>query len=122
MNKNLPMKEEKGLVGKIKRFLKKIFYKPNQIKKEKNIEKDKSDEIKENQNENFAKNMKVEVDNSIYHELERNELFQKIRRNHELLNMLNSKQLESLSKYYDKVIEKNNEIIQNKKVKLKKVS
>ena len=79
-------------------------------------------EIKEKNFDSFINDIKIEVDNSVSQDLERNELFEKIRKNPELLDTLNSKQLENLSKYYDKVIQKNNEIIEKKKAQLKKVS
>lgn len=122
MNENLPMKIEKGIFGKIKNFFRRLFYKSSQIVEQNNIEEYKTDEIKEKKAESFVNNIKVEVDDSIQKELKRNELFQKIRKNPEMLDTLSSKQLKNLSKYYDKVIEKNNEIIENKKAKLNKVS
>lgn len=122
MNENLPIKIEKGIFGKIKNFFRRLFYKSSQIVEQNNIEEYKIDEIKEKNAESFVNNIKVEVDDSIQKELERNELFQKIRKNPEMFDTLSSKQLENLSKYYDKVIEKNNEIIENKKAKLNKVS
>lgn len=125
MNSNLPMKEETGLFGKIKNFFRNLFYKPVEVKNEEIIINDKEKNIKNIQKEKFKSFIKTDVDNSVYKELERNELFDKIRKNPDLLDTLSSKQLENLSAYYDKVIAKNNEIIKKKKTeldKLKKVS
>lgn len=124
MNEKLPIKEEKSLFGKIKNFFRNLFYKPVQIENEDCVENTDSEtmEIKEKNVDSFINDIKIEVDNSVSQDLERNELFEKIRKNPELLDTLNSKQLENLSKYYDKVIQKNNEIIEKKKAQLKKVS
>lgn len=124
MNEKLPIKEEKSLFGKIKNFFRNLFYKPVQIENEDCVENTDSEtmEIKEKNFDSFINDIKIEVDNSVSQDLERNELFEKIRKNPELLDTLNSKQLENLSKYYDKVIQKNNEIIEKKKAQLKKVS
>lgn len=122
MNENLPMKEEKGLFQKIKIFFRNLFYKPQEFENIE-IEKDKK-EIVDISNEEFHNLIKVEVDNNFQKEIQRKNLFEKIRKNQEVLNSLSNKQLEEISKYYDKVIEKNDEIIKLKKlqiVKLKKL-
>ena len=113
MNKNLPMKKNNGLFENIKSFFKRLFfkYKKNIINNQENIILTYDNDDKEK----FTNSIKLEVNTELYKEKERNELFLKIRKNPEMLNMLSVDQLDKLSKYYDKVIEKKDEIICKKR-------
>ena len=124
MNENLPMKENNGLFTKLKLFFRKLFYR---FEKKSNDEFKEKNKIEENniQKEIFPNSIVIEVDNSIQKEFQKNELFEKIINNPEVLKKLSNEQLEMFNKYANKVIEKNKEIIKTKKdeiSKLKKVS
>ena len=124
MNENLPMKENNGLFTKLKLFFRKLFYR---FEKKSNDEFKEKNMIEENniQKEIFPNSIVIEVDNSIQKEFQKNELFEKIINNPEVLKKLSNEQLEMFNKYANKVIEKNKEIIKTKKdeiSKLKKVS
>ena len=117
MNKKLPIEKEKGFLNKIKNFFKKIFFKNN--KKTLQVESNLENILEENK---FHQNIKIEVDNTdIKKDLDREELFEKIRKEPNSLQHLSNEQLEKLSKYYEQKIEKNDEIIKEKQEKLKKL-
>lgn len=126
MYENLPMKKETGIFSKIKTFFKFLFFK--KISAE-NVEEHKDNVIIPNNNVTNTKNIisefknsiKSEVNNSIQKEIERNALFEKIRKNPELIDILTDEQLKKLSVYYDTIIEKNKEIIESKKEKISKL-
>ena len=125
MNNNLPMKAETGFINKIKNFFKKLLYKNNtdkvEVQENVTIEKNIEDGKVE-----FRKSIKIDVDNSnLQQEFAREELYKNTRNNPELLQDLSIEQLEELNNYYDKKIEKNSKIIEEKEEiirKLKKVS
>lgn len=121
MNSNLPMLEEKGFINKIKQFFRKLFFKNNSNKVEIQ-EENVTETVNEENKTGFINDIKVDIDyNGMKQENERNELFTKIRNHPELLEKLSNEQLERLSDFYDKKIEINNNIIQEKKEKLKKL-
>ena len=113
MNKNLPIKKNNSLLENIKSLFKRLFfkYKKNIINNQENIILTYDNDDKEK----FTNSIKLEVNTGLYKEKERNELFLKIRKNPEMLNILSVDQLDKLSKYYDKVIEKKDEIICKKR-------
>lgn len=115
MNGNLQMKEDKGIFKKIKSFFRNLFCK-NDLTENKNEEVEKT-----TQKENFSDSIKVEVDNEFQKEIEANNLVEKIRENPEIIKTLSNEQLEELDKHYDKLIERNKQIIELKKAKLAKL-
>lgn len=119
MNNNLPMKEERGIFNRIKRFFRNLFYNSEDQNKTE-VETKKSNTIakQENDKKDFIKNIQIGVDNKAQKEIARNELFEEIRKKPERLKELTNKQLERLSEYYDQVIEKNEKIIEAKKAKI----
>lgn len=122
MNSNLPILEKKGFINKIKQFFRNLFFKHKSNKAEIQ-EKNNTETVDKEYKTSFINDIKVDIDyNHINQENERNELFKKIRNHPELLENLSNKQLERLSDFYDKKIEINNNIIQEKQKKLKKVS
>ena len=113
MNKNLPIEEQTGLLGKIKSFFRRLFFKTSKNNNEiinKNVFK-----------EQFNNILKVEDDNNVQKEKKRNKLFEKIINNQNLLNYLTKEQLKKFNAYGNKVIQKNDEIIKEKELELEKL-
>ena len=121
MNSNLPMLEEKGFINKIKQFFRNLFFK-NKSNKVEVQEENVTETVNKEYKTEFINDIKVDIDyNSMKQENERNELFTKIRNHPELLENLSNEQLERLSDFYEKKIEINNNIIQEKQEKIKKL-
>ena len=103
MNENLPVKKENSIFNNIKSFFKRLFFKyKNNLNAQNNI----SENYDNTDKDKFTNYIKVEVNNDIQKEIERKKLFKKIRKNPEMLDMLSIDQIDKLSNYYDKVIEK----------------
>lgn len=121
MNNTLPNLEEKGFINKIKQFFKNLFFK-NKFNKLENQEENVEKAVNKKYNTEFKTDIKVDIDNKrLIQEHERNEFFTKIRNNPELLQDLSNERLEMLSNFYEKKIEINNKIIQEKQEKIKKL-
>ena len=121
MNSNLPILEKKGFINTIKQFFRNLFFKSKSNK----VETQKENVTKTNNKKykaGFINGIKVDIDyNNIKSENERDEFFTKIRNHPELLESLSNEQLERLSNFYEKKIEINNNIIQEKIEKLEKL-
>lgn len=113
---NKEMIEYKGgdFISKIKFFFKRLFRKQekyNNISEEQLI--NNSVEVKERQND-FINNIKVEIKANDKVSKAR-KLLKDLDGNEDALNMLSIEKLEKLDKYYDRIIEKNNEKIKKLK-------
>lgn len=116
MNNNGMIEYKEGFISKIKKFFKRLFGKQeeryNYIQEEKSI-----NEIKEERQEeqySFANEIKVNK-KSVDAVLEKNNFLKEIEGNEEALNMLSIDRLKKLEKYYDNIIEQNNEKIRKLK-------
>lgn len=121
MNNNLPILEEKGFVNKIKHFFRKIFLK-NRFNETETQKENATKIVDKEYKTEFENYIKVDIDNkSVKKEYERNELFTKIRNHPGLLQSLSDEQLEMLSDFYEKKIEINKNIIEEKQAKIKRL-
>lgn len=120
MNNNLPINKESGLFIKIKNFFRSLFFKSKQKNINERISLD-IDKEKNNKDENFKKNIHIELDNKIQKKMEKEKLFQNIRNNPESLKSLSNAQLEKLSQYYSEKIDDNYDIINSKKMEIEKL-
>ena len=115
MNNNKMIEYKENVISKIRKFFKRIFKKKEQ--QNNYIKEEFVNEIKEErkeQQEIFANDIKIdtEVVNSV---IEKKNFLEKINGNEEALNMLSIDRLKKLEKYYDSVIERNNEKIKKLK-------
>ena len=85
MNTKLPMKEEKGVLNKIKNFFKKIFHHRNS---KKNIEEESfANNVNTVEEATFQDDIKFNIEQSdLQKRIARDEMFIKIRKNPELIN------------------------------------
>jgi len=109
MNNNGMIEYKGGFIFKIKNFFKRLFEKKeeqyNYIQEEQLI-----NEIKDEIQDKFVSKIKVDtkvVDSVV----EKKNFLEEIDGNEELLNMLSIERLQKLEKYYDSIIEQNNEKI-----------
>ncbi len=109
MNNNGMIEYKGGFIFKIKSFFKRLFEKKeeqyNYIQEEQLI-----NEIKDEIQDKFVSEIKVDtkvVDSVV----EKKNFLEEIDGNEELLNMLSIERLQKLEKYYDSIIEQNNEKI-----------
>lgn len=116
MNNNEMIEYKEGFISKIKNFFKKLFGKQeeqhNYIQKEKNINEIK--EVRQEKQDSFINEIKVDtkiVDSVI----EKKNFLEEINGNEDALNMLSIERLQKLEKYYDNIIEQNNEKIKKLK-------
>ena len=109
------VKYKEGFIFKIKNFFKRIFGKSE----EQYNNEAKSIELNNENNEQnkFFDDLKIDADD-VNVVIEKKEFFKKIEGNEEALRMLSIDRLKKLEKYYDSIIEQNNEKIR----KLKKSS
>ena len=110
---------KESFISKIKKFLKRIFGKNdiqnNNLKEKSN--KVPNQEEKSNYQNNFVNGIKIEVKDTNT-SIKRNNFLKELEGNEEALNMLSIEKLKKLEKYYDSIIEQNNEKIK----KLKKLA
>ena len=107
MNENLPIKQKNNLFTKIKKFLKKIFYK-EQVNYKEPINRENSNFIEENNSkkEKFQGSIKIEVKNDYVNELKREEFLDKLDGNLQVLYDFPIEKLEKLENYYKESIDK----------------
>ena len=107
MNSNLPIKQDKSLFGRIKVFLRKIFFKEkienNYIEK---VEEQSSIKSEPNTKKQFEKSLKVETTNDYINEIKKEEFLDKLESNPKLLYDLPIEKLEKLENYYEESIKK----------------
>lgn len=115
MDNNGMIEYKENIISKIRKFFKRIFKKKEQ--QYNYIKEEFVNEIKEERKEQqdiFVNEIKVDekVVNSV---IEKKNFLEEINGNEELLNMLSIDRLKKLEKYYDSVIERNNEEIKKLK-------
>lgn len=118
-NNQLIVANENTFVGKFKRFFHniriKLFGHKENTMIEEQVEKNSDNNYVQNEEKNrFMNELKAnpKVTNSV---VEKNKFLEEIKGNREALGMLSTDRLRKLSKYYDEVIEKNNNIIKQLK-------
>lgn len=115
MNNNGMIEYKEGFISKIKNFFKRLFGK--QEDQYNYIEEQPISKIKEESKEkqdNFINDIKV--DTKVVDKVSQKRNFlEEIDGNEEALNMLSIERLQKLEKYYDSIIEQNNEKIRKLK-------
>ena len=114
---NLPIKREKGFMGRIKNFFKRLFCSNNNIHIEKvndnNSIEDSFNEIKDKN----LNHLKVKVDEDLIKKIEleskREEFLDEVYKNPKLLDELSIEKLKIIDKYYDISINNYKQKIQN---------
>lgn len=116
MNNNGMIEYKEGFISKIKKFFKKLFGKKeeqyNYIQEKQPINEIKKERLEKQ--DRFVNEIKVDrkvVDAVV----EKNNFLKEIEGNEEALNMLSIDRLKKLEKYYDNIIEQNNEKIKKLK-------
>lgn len=115
MNNNEMIKYKEGFISKIKKFFKRLFGKQeeqyNYIQDEQPI-----NEIEETQEKQDRFVNEIKVDRKVVDAVvEKDNFLKEIEGNEEALNMLSIDRLKKLEKYYDNIIEQNNEKIKKLK-------
>lgn len=114
MNNNGLIEYKENFISKIKNFFKEIFGKSKEHYN--HMQKESINELKKDNNlqNNIINDLKVNVKatNTV---IERNNFLKEIEGNEEALKMLSIDRLKKLEKYYNNIIEKNNEKIRKLK-------
>lgn len=114
MNNNILIEYKKGFISKIRNSFKRVFGKSEEhynYMQEESINKLEKDNYLRN---NIINDLKVDVKatNTV---IERNKFLKRIEGNEEALKMLSIDRLKKLEKYYNNIIEQNNERIKKLK-------
>lgn len=112
MENNKLIKYQPSFISRIKEFFKKLFL---ENIKEKNKEEEQKDEIIENNKRQKFLEQIEDKSNSASQVAKKVEILSGIENNENKLNEMTVEELIELSKYYDEIIEKNNNIIEKLK-------
>ena len=121
---NLPIKAKSGLIGKIRTFFRKIFYKPKDIENTKEI-KNINYSFNSNNREEFKDKIVTETNNEYLRKIKRDTYIKQIEEDPDLLYNLPLEKIERIGEYYKELVKKEEEENQklNKELaKLNKVS
>ena len=111
---NLPMKKEKGIISKIKKFFKRLFYSDKKMTiVETTDENNKTNELTV-ENESFINDIKTKIPDKIFKEIqeeiqmenERENFISEINKNPKILDDLSFERLEKLNEFCDVVLNK----------------
>ena len=116
MKNNLPIKEDKSFLGKIKRFFAKLFCK-NIVKSHDSTNVESMQEPINNSTK-FAEDIKFETKNEYIKDMEKEEFLDNLEKKPELFYELSVEKLEKLEEYYKESIKKYEEKLE----KIKKAS
>ena len=110
MKENLPVKENKSIFHKIRKFFRKLFYKDETGKDTKEIV-EKTDTKKKSQNKSidFQDKIKIEVKNGYVKEIKREELLDEIDKNFNVLYGMSIDKLKRIEKCYKESIKQHKE-------------
>lgn len=116
MEKNdLPAEYKKGIIAKIKEIFNKLFSnKKDVINKESNSDESKIDEVsilRESLRESLREKINANMDS--ISNLSNDRLIEEYRKNPDILDSLTVEKLKEISAYYDELIEKCNEELNN---------
>ena len=115
---NLPIKAKSGLIGKIRTFFRKIFYKPKDIE-------NTNYSFNSNNREEFKDKIVTEINNEYLRKIKRDTYIKQIEEDPDLLYNLPLEKIERIGEYYKELVKKEEEENQklNKELaKLNKVS
>lgn len=116
MNNNGMIEYKEGFISKIKNFFKRLFGKQeeqyNYIQEEQPI--NEIQEERQEKQDRFIDEIKVDT-KAVDSVIEKKNFLEEIDGNEEALNMLSIERLQKLEKYYDSIIEQNNEKIRRLK-------
>lgn len=121
---NLPIKAKSGLIGKIRTFFRKIFYKSKDIENTKEI-KNTNYSFNSNNREEFKDKIVTETNNEYLRKIKRDTYIKQIEEDPDLLYNLPLEKIERIGEYYKELVKKEEEENQklNKELaKLNKVS